>query len=484
MGKAFVAKLAKEGARDPEALAAWIGRKKHGRAAFAKLSAKGRKKRAETSEKPAEAPEVRTARARVAAAEKSATEARQQADRANESASAAYGRFAGGQKILTGHYTERSALRDRARADSRTRRAIAATEAAERAESRARTAQAEAEGAEMRAARSRPWARGDFQAGDTVTMDRAGRPGESYRVVRANAKSVTVSRGQAGMDNKTIPYDKILSRSRDGETTSDPGMSPPAAERPALPTPAEQRAAAMARLNEASARRAEEARQEAAERHQRTMETLARINAGATGRSLRRKTMTKDERTLVNNAVTRLLTDNAALQQARAYEDESAQTNRVDVLRSRAFNKAREQRLKNGWAVPGEDNPTPSAPTMSRRRNPAAEARERTAEQQRETAARARLAEAAAARASVRDNRPADVDASLERVDALLTRYRSGLSSGSITRTSDQRLTGFADLLRKLQQRDPAEFNRAEARAIVDFGRLVRSEAARRGLPI
>lgn len=35
MGKAFVAKLAKEGARDPEALAAWIGRKKHG-AAFGK----------------------------------------------------------------------------------------------------------------------------------------------------------------------------------------------------------------------------------------------------------------------------------------------------------------------------------------------------------------------------------------------------------------------------------------------------------------
>ncbi|MER5482926.1 hypothetical protein ABT024_06880 [Streptomyces sp. NPDC002812] len=35
MGKAFVAKLAKEGARDPEALAAWIGRKKHG-ASFGK----------------------------------------------------------------------------------------------------------------------------------------------------------------------------------------------------------------------------------------------------------------------------------------------------------------------------------------------------------------------------------------------------------------------------------------------------------------
>lgn len=43
MGKAFVAKLAAEGAHNPEALAAWIGRHKHGKAAFAKLSAAGRK---------------------------------------------------------------------------------------------------------------------------------------------------------------------------------------------------------------------------------------------------------------------------------------------------------------------------------------------------------------------------------------------------------------------------------------------------------
>ncbi|MFF6940459.1 hypothetical protein [Streptomyces lavendulae] len=42
MGKAFVSKLAKEGARDPEALAAWIGRKKHGKA-FGKLTAAGKK---------------------------------------------------------------------------------------------------------------------------------------------------------------------------------------------------------------------------------------------------------------------------------------------------------------------------------------------------------------------------------------------------------------------------------------------------------
>lgn len=35
-------KLAKNGAKDPEALAAYIGRKKYGKKRFGKLSAKGR----------------------------------------------------------------------------------------------------------------------------------------------------------------------------------------------------------------------------------------------------------------------------------------------------------------------------------------------------------------------------------------------------------------------------------------------------------
>ncbi|MBL1100138.1 hypothetical protein [Streptomyces coffeae] len=52
MGKAFVAKLAKQGARDPEALAAWIGRKKHGAAAFKKLAVTGRKGDKGNSSKP------------------------------------------------------------------------------------------------------------------------------------------------------------------------------------------------------------------------------------------------------------------------------------------------------------------------------------------------------------------------------------------------------------------------------------------------
>lgn len=42
MGKAFVARLAKQGARNPEALAAWIGRQKFGGKAFARLAKAGR----------------------------------------------------------------------------------------------------------------------------------------------------------------------------------------------------------------------------------------------------------------------------------------------------------------------------------------------------------------------------------------------------------------------------------------------------------
>lgn len=49
MGKAFVAKLAAKGAHDPEALAAWIGRKKHGKEAFAKLATAAAKKKHDTS---------------------------------------------------------------------------------------------------------------------------------------------------------------------------------------------------------------------------------------------------------------------------------------------------------------------------------------------------------------------------------------------------------------------------------------------------
>ena len=47
--KALKGKLAKKGAKNPGALAAWIGRKKYGKAKFQKLAAKGRKKGKEMS---------------------------------------------------------------------------------------------------------------------------------------------------------------------------------------------------------------------------------------------------------------------------------------------------------------------------------------------------------------------------------------------------------------------------------------------------
>jgi len=46
-GKRFaqlVEKLEKKGVKNPEALAAWIGRKKYGKKRFQKLAAKGKKK--------------------------------------------------------------------------------------------------------------------------------------------------------------------------------------------------------------------------------------------------------------------------------------------------------------------------------------------------------------------------------------------------------------------------------------------------------
>jgi len=43
--KALSGKLGRKGAKNPKALAAWIGRKKYGKARFQKLAARGRKKK-------------------------------------------------------------------------------------------------------------------------------------------------------------------------------------------------------------------------------------------------------------------------------------------------------------------------------------------------------------------------------------------------------------------------------------------------------
>ena len=44
--KALTTKLSKKGAKNPKALAAWIGRKKYGKKKMTKMATKGRKRRA------------------------------------------------------------------------------------------------------------------------------------------------------------------------------------------------------------------------------------------------------------------------------------------------------------------------------------------------------------------------------------------------------------------------------------------------------
>ncbi|MBC9730717.1 DUF3560 domain-containing protein [Streptomyces sp. TRM68367] len=147
------------------------------------------------------------------------------AERMSQQASGMYGRFQGGQPLLVGHHSYRSAVRDRDRADNATRRAIEAGKTAERARHKARQAQALADLAAIEALRTREWQRSDFQAGDIVRvrdfrLDTAvtGR----YRVKRANVKTLTLDGGGGGMDDPRREYARVLSRTRDGVTVTDP----------------------------------------------------------------------------------------------------------------------------------------------------------------------------------------------------------------------------------------------------------------------
>ncbi|WP_435596533.1 DUF3560 domain-containing protein [Streptomyces albogriseolus] len=169
-----------------------------------------------------EAAEVRQARRRAEEAERRAVDARERAERLQGAASAAYGRFAGGQPILMGHHSAAGALRDRARGDAATRKAMAAAEEAERAEVAARGARQAAELAETFAGRSRPWERADFRAGDVVEVRKSYTA--TYVVVRANAKTLTL-RNAHTIDDTKARYDQVISRTRDGQTVTDPGAA-------------------------------------------------------------------------------------------------------------------------------------------------------------------------------------------------------------------------------------------------------------------
>ena len=160
-------------------------------------------------------------------AQKRADELAAVADRMDEQADGAYGRFAGGQPLLVGHHSYRSAVRDRDRADNATRRYLEVRKEAEQAQIKANGLRVTAELAAVAARRARPWQRSDFQVGDTVAVRTFRSCVDTYRVKRVNAKSVTLDGGGGGWDDPKREYDRVLSRTRDGVTITSPETDSP-----------------------------------------------------------------------------------------------------------------------------------------------------------------------------------------------------------------------------------------------------------------
>jgi hypothetical protein len=156
-----------------------------------------------------------------------ADQLKKDAEQRSERASGMYGRFAGGQPLLVGHHSYKSALRDRERADNATGRSIEARQEAERAEQKAHQAQGVADLAAIEQGRSREWCRADFRPGDIVRVRDFRRDmalTSTYRVKRANLKTLTLDGGGGGWDDPKRTYDRVLSRTRDGVTVTDPGQ--------------------------------------------------------------------------------------------------------------------------------------------------------------------------------------------------------------------------------------------------------------------
>lgn len=155
-----------------------------------------------------------------------ADELAQRADQLSESANTLYGRFAGGQPLLVGHHSYRSAVRDRSRADNATRRAIEARKLADRAQAKANALRIAADLADVAAGRTRPWQRSDFRPGDIVTVRTHLINTDVYRVKRVNAKTLTLEGPGGGFDDPKREYDRVLSRTRDGVTITSPPAPP------------------------------------------------------------------------------------------------------------------------------------------------------------------------------------------------------------------------------------------------------------------
>jgi hypothetical protein len=169
--------------------------------------------------------------AKAAAAQARADRLTAEAERRSETAHDAYGRFAGGQPLLVGHHSYRSALRDRRRADAASDRAIDAYKAAQAARHEAAYLKARAEAktdiVNITRTQERPWEPRDFQPGDVVTVRVFETSTSTYRVKRVNKKSLTLDGGGGGWDDPKRTYDRVLSRTRDGVTITNPEENPP-----------------------------------------------------------------------------------------------------------------------------------------------------------------------------------------------------------------------------------------------------------------
>jgi hypothetical protein len=144
-----------------------------------------------------------------------------------------YGRFAGGQPLLSGHHSYRSARRAKDRADAASERAVDAYKAAQQAQRDAKWALAKADAKDeitaITSTRTRPWEPSDFQVGDIVTVRVFETSTSTYRVKRVNKKTLTLDGGGGGWDDPKRTYDRVLSRTRDGITITNPEQENPTA---------------------------------------------------------------------------------------------------------------------------------------------------------------------------------------------------------------------------------------------------------------
>jgi len=167
--------------------------------------------------------------AKAAAAQARADRLTAEAERKSEGAHHGYDRFAGGQPLLVGHHSYRSAVRDRRRADAASDRALDAYKAAQAAQREAAyiraRAEAKAEITKLTNAKSRPWEPADFRPGDIVTVRVFETSTSTYPVKRVNQKTLTLDGGGGGFDDPKRTYDRVLSRTRDGITVTDPAAN-------------------------------------------------------------------------------------------------------------------------------------------------------------------------------------------------------------------------------------------------------------------